>query len=673
MLSNPLKRVRQLLFGASKTRAPILQEIEELHSFLRSQTSQLELPSPIQQFDASYFKLPADQMIALVPALYLNYEQYLSEYKPNRKSKIYLREAVKGKFPRLVELPAFQLVFLPDPEQNLHLGKSFLEAILKGAIHTLGKAEDHFFEHSLSWVHQFPDTSAPFPYLKDLERPPSPSATYLAEVSQQIANSLEQKMGYRFTQKVYDNAYQEIADRYKLLNTFPVIISIIPQQFLDTDKIGLLTKHQLSATLLEKVNFLEDLNQQLGERNTALQMAQSEVRQAQQASEQAYLQLREVMQAVKDGIITANDRSKIIMVNKEVEDIWGYTAAELIGKDLTLLMPEKYRHRHTAGMNRYLKNRESKLLNRNIILEGLKKNGRRFPLELNISDLEFQGRHLFTAAVRDISARIAAENELKSSKDLLEQRTIDLEQAQQQLKVTIKELKTSNHDLERFAYVASHDLQEPLRTLKGYLKLIQNRLGGELTKEIQEYLSYADLGVLRMEQLIQGLLEYARVGRTSFSHTAVRLEDVMTVVQYNLQEQIGSSQAEILVEQVPEEIVGNKLQLIQLFQNLISNGIKFVEPGTRPKVRIRCEQGSDHWLFSIIDNGIGIPMRQQQEIFEVFKRIHDGRLYQGAGIGLAICKKVIEQHGGSIEVTSTPGSGTTFSFSLPFLPQSSPL
>lgn len=654
--------------GAPMPRAPILKEIEQLHEFLLSHSAQPGLASPIQQFDTAYFKLPPDQMIAQIPALYLNHEQRIADYKPNRKTKSDLRQAVKLRFPKLVELPQFKLIFLAEDEQNVWLGKAFLSAILSGAIHILGKAEDHFFENSLNWVDSLPEASAPFPYLEGENLSPKPSPNYLAEVSQQIASSLEQKMGYRFTQKVYDNAYQEVANRYKLLNTFPIIISIIPQQFLDTDKIGLLTKHQLSATLLEKVNFLEHLNQQLADKNADLQRAQQEVRKAQKSSEEAYLQLREVMNAVKDGIITANDKSEIIMVNKEVEEIWGYTSAELIGKDLTILMPMNYRQRHTQGMNRYLRTRETRVLNTNVIMEGLKKNGQAFPLEINISDLEFQGRHLFTAAVRDISTRIKAENELRSSKALLEQRTLDLEQAQRQLKITIEELKNSNHDLERFAYVASHDLQEPLRTVKGYLELIKTRLGEEITSEVEEYLSYADLGVLRMEQLIQGLLEYSRIGRGTSTMKDIEFQDIITLVRYNLQEQIQTSQAEIILDQLPEHINGNKIQLVQLFQNLISNGIKFVKPGTQPHIQIRCARGQNAWEFSVQDNGIGIAESQQEEIFEVFKRVHPNSTYQGAGIGLAICRKVVERHGGTISVASAAGAGTTFSFSLPFMP-----
>lgn len=673
MLSKALSWIKRLVLGTPKAKAPVFWEIELLHEFLLSQSAQPLLSSPIQQFDKEYFKLPAEQMIEQVPALYLNHEQRISKYKPNRKTKADLRDAVRTRFPKLVELPHFKLIFHPEKEQNILLGKTFLSAILRGAINILGKAEDHFFEHSLQWVDDLPGADRAFPYLLE-ELPPSPmTPQYLSDVSQQIASSLEQKMGARFTQRVYDNAYQDIANRYKLLNTFPIIISIIPQQFLDTDKIGLLTKHQLSATLLEKVSFLEDLNQQLGERNTALQRAQEEVRKAQKASEEAYSQLREVMNAVKDGIITANDKSEIIMINKEVEEIWGYTSAELIGKDLTVLMPENYRSRHSNGMNRYLGTRKSKVLNSNVIMEGLRKGGQVFPLEINISDLEFQGRHLFTAAVRDISARIKAENELKASKALLEQRTLDLEQAQGQLKITIEELKGSNHDLERFAYVASHDLQEPLRTVKGYLNLIKARLGSDVAENVKEYLSYAELGVLRMEQLIQGLLEYSRIGRGASQMVKVDFDDIMTLVHYNLQEKLRVSGATIELEDLPKQIVGNKIQLVQLFQNLISNGIKFVAADTTPSIMISCQEGENHWNFSVQDNGIGIPASQQEEIFEVFKRTHDGRNYQGAGIGLAICKKVVERHGGSISVASQAGEGTTFSFSLSFSPVQSVL
>ena len=315
-----------------------------------------------------------------------------------------------------------------------------------------------------------------------------------------------------------------------------------------------------------------------------------------------------------------------------MEDIWGYTSAELIGKDLTILMPESYRSRHNAGMSRYLTSRVSKVLNTNVIMEGLRKDGQAFPLEINISDLEFQGRHLFTAAVRDISARIKAENELKASKALLEQRTLDLEQAQGQLKITIEELKSSNHDLERFAYVASHDLQEPLRTVKGYLDLIKERLGSEVAENVKEYLAFADLGVLRMEQLIQGLLEYSRIGRGASRMVDIDFEDILTLVRYNLQEKIKDSGAKLSLEGIPQQIVGNKIQLVQLFQNLISNGIKFVAPNTTPHIQIRCTEGDDQWNFSIQDNGIGIPEVQQEEIFEVFKRAHVGKSYQGAGI-----------------------------------------
>lgn len=664
MWENPFNWIKKSFFRADANKNSTVQEIEQLHEFLKAYTSSSVRTTPLREFDEQYFKLPTEQIIAKLPALYLSYEQHISEYKQRKSVEVTLRKAVQLRFPNLVALPQFQLIFQEEAQQNILLAKIFLQGILKGAIHILGQVEDHFFENALNWVNELPEVQHTFPHAKEEEGTIDKiDAYYLSMASQTIASNLAQKMGARFTQMSFDRTYQEIAALYKLLNTFPIIISLIPQQFLDTDKIGLLTKYQLSTALLEKVNFLEDLNQQLATGNQQLQKAQAEVRKAQKASEEAYLQLREVMNAVGDGIITANDKSEIIMVNKKVEEVWGYTAAELIGQQLSILMPEKYRLRHQQGMNRYIQTRESRILNRNIIMEGERKNGSLFPLEINISDLQFQGRHLFTAAVRDITARIKVENDLKFSKDQLEQKTKDLEQAQRQLKITIKELKSSNHDLERFAYIASHDLQEPLRTVKGYLALIPDKITANKTKEIREYLSFAELGIVRMEQLIQGLLRYARIGRETADLAQVSFDDIMTVVNYNLREQIGAKSAVIQYEPGPR-LIGNQIQLVQLFQNLLSNSIKFAKKGEAPHISITHRKTADAWHFVIQDNGIGIPTEQQVAIFEVFKRAHPNKEVQGAGIGLAICKKVVEQHGGDITVKSIAGVGTEFLFSL---------
>lgn len=660
----PFKWLRRLFSRASTNQNSTVQEIEQLHEFLQAYTSSSVRTNPLREFDEQYFQLPTEQIIAKLPALYLSYEQHISEYKKRKSTEVALRKAVQLRFPRLLELPQFQLIFQEEAQQNILLAKIFLQGILKGAIHILGKIEDHFFENALSWVNGLPAVQQAFPTFEEKEVSLEKiDAHYLSLISQTIGNKLTQSMGVRFTQMSFDRTYQEIASLYKLLDTFPIIISLIPQQFLDTEKIGLLSKHQLSNALLEKVNFLEELNQQLAKRNQQLQKAQAEVRKAQKASEEAYLQLREVMNAVGDGIITANDRSEIIMINKKVEEVWGYSADELIGQRLSILMPEKYRQRHQQGMNRYIQTRESHILGQNIVMEGLRKNGDLFPLEINISDLQFQGRHLFTAAVRDITIRIKVENDLKSSKAQLEQKTKDLEQAQRQLKITIKELKHSNHDLERFAYVASHDLQEPLRTVKGYLALIPDKIADHKNQEVKEYLSFADLGVVRMEQLIQGLLKYARIGREATEQVQVPFDDIMTLVNYNLREQINVTGAIIKYESGPS-LWGNKIQLIQLFQNLLSNSIKFAKKDEAPLILISHKREADSWHFSIEDNGIGIPDKQQVAIFEVFKRAHANQEIRGAGIGLAICKKVVEQHGGTITVKSIPGVGTEFLFTV---------
>ena len=663
MLRKSLNWIFRSRKGKVRSSDPLLQEVKELHTFLMNQLSPHLRSLSLQEFDQSYFSQAPEKVLAQLPALYLSYAQHTAIYKRTKNVRQIIASQ-QDRFPKLMQLPQFQLIFLPDDQQEVLLAKTFLEGVLTGAINILGQAEDHFFEKVRAWVRKLPGQLTPFEGIDAPLATAEFTSSYLPLVSQRIARSLEQKMGYRFTQRVYDRAYQEIADLYKLLNTFPIIISLIPQQFLNTEKIGLLTKHQLSATLLEKVNFLEELNQQLASRNTALQQAQEEVRKAQQDSEQAYLQLREVTNAVKDGIITADHESQIIMVNKEVLDIWGYQAEELIGQSLSVLMPEPYRSRHAEGMDRYLKTRQSRILHQTTVLEGLRKNGEVFPLEINISDLQFQGRHLFTAAVRDISSRIAFEKDLKASKALLELKTIDLEHAQEQLQRTIQDLKVSNQDLERFAYIASHDLQEPLRTVKGYLQLMKRKLPENVSAQVTEYLEFADLGVSRMEQLIRGLLEYARIGRKEKTDQVTPFADLMTIVTYNLQEMIRESGATLHIQPFDHSLRGNKVQLVQLFQNLISNGIKFSKSGQPPIINIRWRSLPDHWEFSVEDNGMGIAQENQEEIFEVFKRVHGVHQQAGAGIGLAICKKVVEQHAGEIAVRSIPGVGTEFIFTI---------
>jgi signal transduction histidine kinase len=228
---------------------------------------------------------------------------------------------------------------------------------------------------------------------------------------------------------------------------------------------------------------------------------------------------------------------------------------------------------------------------------------------------------------------------------------------------SVQELARSNRDLEQFAYVASHDLQEPLRMIATYTQLLAERYRGKLDDNADKYIHYAVDGALRMQSLIQDLLIFSRVGRQGTNLQETDCNAVVATALKNLEVAIQESGAQIIYDRLPS-VVADSSQLLQLFQNLIGNAIKF--RGSEPSViSVTAERTMKDWIFSVADNGIGIAPEHAEAIFVIFRRLHTRAEYPGSGIGLAIAKKIIEQHGGSIWVESQLGEGSTFKFTLP--------
>jgi signal transduction histidine kinase len=225
------------------------------------------------------------------------------------------------------------------------------------------------------------------------------------------------------------------------------------------------------------------------------------------------------------------------------------------------------------------------------------------------------------------------------------------------------ELKRSNADLEQFAYVASHDLQEPLRMVSGFTGLLKRRYGGKLDADADEYIEFAVSGANRMQALINDLLSYSRVGREEVAAKAVDTQVALDQALANLQSAIEDRSAMVSCGQLPT-VWANHGMLVRLFQNLISNALKFCN-AERPIVRIQAEARGGDWVFSVADNGIGIDPQYQDRIFLIFHRLHKQSEYPGTGIGLAVCKRIVERNGGRIWLESEPGKGTTFFFTLP--------
>jgi light-regulated signal transduction histidine kinase (bacteriophytochrome) len=235
---------------------------------------------------------------------------------------------------------------------------------------------------------------------------------------------------------------------------------------------------------------------------------------------------------------------------------------------------------------------------------------------------------------------------------------------EEKLKQLAEKLSQSNKELEQFAYVASHDLQEPLRMVASYIQLLQRRYKGKLSGEADEFINYAVDGVIRMKTLINDLLVYSRVNTKESPLEDVDINKVVDQTRTNLHAAIEESGATINSEPLPV-VKANNLQINQLFQNLISNAIKFRKPDTAPVVNISAKHAGDEWLFTVQDNGIGIDKEFSDKIFVIFQRLHNSSEYPGTGIGLAICKRIVEKLGGHLWVESNPGEGSTFNFTIP--------
>ena len=235
--------------------------------------------------------------------------------------------------------------------------------------------------------------------------------------------------------------------------------------------------------------------------------------------------------------------------------------------------------------------------------------------------------------------------------------------AEKRLEHYAAELERSNKELEQFAYIASHDLQEPLRMVTSYLQLLERRYKDQLDESADDFIGYAVDGAARMQRLIQDLLTYSRVSTRAKPIEPTNCADVLNHALANLKLAVEESGAAVTFDDLPT-VAADATQLIQVFQNLIGNAIKFCHKDP-PRIHVSAKRKGSNWLFSVCDNGIGIAPEHTERIFLIFQRLHTREEYPGTGIGLAVCKKIVERHDGRIWVESQPGEGSTFYFTIP--------
>jgi light-regulated signal transduction histidine kinase (bacteriophytochrome) len=282
----------------------------------------------------------------------------------------------------------------------------------------------------------------------------------------------------------------------------------------------------------------------------------------------------------------------------------------------------------------------------------LNKEGKEFPVEINLSPMQTDEGQLLTAAIRDVSEKRQLEKAIRDTNVTLERK----------VKQRTEELERKNRELEQFAYVASHDLQEPLRTIGSFVDLLGKQYKGRLDDHADKYMNYIVQSSDRMKVLIKDLLDYSRLGREKDARQ-VNCNSIVEQVKADLNMVIKDNQAEIKAGALPV-IAAYPTELKLLFQNLVSNSIKFRKPDVSPQVEITASKENGHWQFAFRDNGIGIEPQHVDKIFVIFQRLHNRTSYEGSGIGLAHCKKIVELHGGTIWVKSELGIGSTFYFTI---------
>jgi PAS domain S-box-containing protein len=352
---------------------------------------------------------------------------------------------------------------------------------------------------------------------------------------------------------------------------------------------------------------------------------------------------RGLLEAAPDAMVVVNQDGEIVLLNVQAEKQFGYRRDELVGQKVKNIIPEGFAERLIADGTRTAAEAVAQQIGTGIELKGRRKYGSEFPIEIMLSPLESPEGILVTAAIRDITER------KKSEQHLVE---------------TVGELKRSNDELQQFAYVASHDLQEPLRMVASYTQLLAKRYKGRLDSEADEFIAYAVDGSTRMQGLIQDLLAYSRSGTNEKALREISTEKALKDALSNLRATIQESDALVTHDSLPA-VTSDDTQLVQVFQNLVGNAIKY-RSAEVPHVHVSAtKNGGKDWIFSVRDNGLGIDPQYFQRIFVLFQRLHGREQFKGTGIGLTICKKIVERLGGRIWVESQPEKGSIFYFSLP--------
>ncbi len=380
----------------------------------------------------------------------------------------------------------------------------------------------------------------------------------------------------------------------------------------------------------------ETLEQEVDLRTQQLKDVKDKLECEVQATERAKTRMTSIFESAPNGMLVVDKTGKITQANSMVASIFRCTPQDLVGKSVEQLVPQELRAQHHYDRDTFQQHPSKRMMGARRDLYGVRFDDTRVPLEVGLHPVDLDDGAEIVAAVVDISER-------KSYEQRIQERN--------------KALEASNRELQEFAFIASHDLREPLRKIISFSKLLQEGGYGHLNQEGQEFSGYIVNAAERMRDLLSDLLAYSRVTSKANPLKDTRLNDLLEDVLEDLQLAVEECDADIIVGELPTVAV-DKVQIRQLFQNLIGNALKYHHNDRRPVINVFDQ--SDESVFRIIvkDNGIGFAQEYAEQIFEVFRRLHDMRTFPGTGMGLAICRKIVQRHGGQLYAKSVENEGT---------------